>query len=251
MLGEPTELRYALQAFGLSCDIIPITHSGTIKTTNLKKWMRFRHYIEDANLGTSINSSVGGKFEIIDCPYMSDVLFRKGKNMSSHPGNALMRRVIKQKIESGIFQNKYKYKTKHFISDVIRELKQLGNSRGGLGASNNPPIRLLEWDDASGYFWREIKDEEAIYHKMRHIVKEYQMIVKEETAFKHNTQVMINQRGGTSIFQSQDNQSQVVFTCPSSFQITKKQKLNADDDRLDGEKADFASCFGGKVFWSL
>lgn len=220
--------------------------------------MRFRHYVEDADLNPSINSSVGiggigGKLEMIDSPYMSDIIFRKGKNMSSHPGNALMRRVMKQKIESGVFQSNDKYKTRQFINDVIRELKLQGNNRaGGLGASKNPPVRLLEWDDVSGYFWREINDEDAIYHKMRHIVKEYQMMVEEEKTTKRKTQLMINQRGGTSIFQSQDNQAPPVpFTCPSSCQITKKQKLDVDDDRLNGEDADSASCFGGKTFWSL
>ena len=206
--------------------------------------MRFRHLQEDEychkslarairsdNGSSNRNSNPGNSssqnietVEITDCPYLTDVLFRKGKNMTTHPGNALMRRLMQSKIESGVLDTLENYKTRQFIFDVIEELKNYG--RGRDGAFNNPPIRLLEWDD-NGSFWKEIHDGDAIYNKIRHIVKEIQGTAKDGNATKRKTQ-MITQSGGTSIFQLQDGSPSTPFGCISNSGdgCMKKQKLN-------------------------
>eukprot|EP00531_Pseudo-nitzschia_arenysensis_P003794 CAMPEP_0116149924 /NCGR_PEP_ID=MMETSP0329-20121206/19245_1 /TAXON_ID=697910 /ORGANISM="Pseudo-nitzschia arenysensis, Strain B593" /LENGTH=511 /DNA_ID=CAMNT_0003646347 /DNA_START=191 /DNA_END=1726 /DNA_ORIENTATION=- len=226
-IGESMEMRYFLRAFGVPSEKLPITYSGTIKTANLKKWLRFRHLQEDEryyktmlckdNTNTVNNSK---NFELIECPYLTDILFRKGKNFAAQPGNALLRQVIKSKIESGIFDTNGTYKTRQFVTDIIEELKQGG------ATPNNPPIRLLEWNDVNGYFWREIHDYDLIYNKIRHVVKEFQSIVKEEKGAKRKKQAMLNQGGGTSLFQYQDGSyTSTPCACLSDCQTNvKKQK---------------------------
>ena len=215
------EIRYKLQGFGFPSEKIPITYTGTIKTTNLKKWMKFRHFQEDECCQNS--------GEAIACPYLTDVLFRKGINMNSNPGNADLRRIMQCKIENGVLDKNDNYKTRHFISDIIKELKSPGiNSRT---IQQNPPVRLLEWDDINGGCWKEIHDEDAIYHKIRHLVKEFQGIAKGETTTKRKTQAMINQSGGTSIFRFPDrHESSSIGACLSycGDDSQKKQKLNGD-----------------------
>lgn len=231
-VGESMELRYKLQAFGVPSEKLPITYSGTIKTANLKKWLRFRHLQEDEHYHKTMaskeknngsNPNHTKSFEMIDCPYLTDILFRKGKNFATQPGNALLRRVIKSKIKSGVFNTNGSYKTRQFIIDIIDELKRQD------GTSKNPPVRLLEWDDVNANCWKELHDDDAIYNKIRHVVKESQSIVEEENKMtKRKTQTMLNQGGGTSIFQFQGGSfTTTSFACLSDCRNgTKKQRTD-------------------------
>ena len=225
------QLRYKLQAFGIPSDKLPITYSGTIKTAHLKKWLRFRHLQEDERYQKSMASTEKNtehdsrnpnhtkNLEMIDCPYLTDILFRKGKNFATQPGNASLRRVIKSKIESGVC-NANGYKTRLFITDIIEEMKQQD------GTFKNPPIRLLEWDDVNANCWKEIHNDDAIYNKIRHVVKEFQSMVKQETkTAKRKTQTMLNQGGGTSIFQFQDSSfTTTPFACLLDCRNGKKKQ---------------------------
>jgi len=263
-IGESMELRYILQGFGFPSNKIPITYSGSIKTVDLKKWMRLRRLQEDEHLNrniasntknnhiTSSNNGNGSNMEMIDSPYLSDMIFRKGKSTMAHPGNATLRRLIKSKIESGAFENS-KLKTRKFINEIIEEMKQRGNSSGTGGGANNrnangtnsPPIRLLIWDDTNvGNCWREIVDDDAVYQKIRHIVKDLQNIVQEENSTRCKIQTMINQSGGTSIFQSQDGGTNLPFGFASSSRSTKKQRLNNGFDEQGELGYDMSECFG-------
>jgi hypothetical protein len=254
--GDSMEMRYTLQGFGIPSDKIPITYSGSIKTTNLKKWMRLRHFQEDERLNRKINAngsnnmndkSSCANIEAIDSPYLTDIIFRKGKSMMMHPGNATLRRVIKARIEGGAFDNE-KNKTRKFITEIIDEIKQQVNNTGTLNDGqqiNNPPIRLLDWDDQNGNCWREISDEDAIYNKIRHIVKEMQNIVSEERSGQPKTKRMIEQFGGTSIFQHRDSGKFPECTPSSCLSLlrndAKKRKINqVSDDEGDMQ------CFGMK-----
>ncbi len=218
--GEPTEIRYKLQGFGFPSEKIPITHTGTIKTTTLKKWMAFRHFQENQFCHDTTAT---------ECPYLTDVLFRKGINMNSNPGNANLRRIMHSKIENGALDKNENYKTRQFISDIVQELKipEINSET----MQQSPPIRLLEWDDTSGGYWKEITDEDSIYHKIRHLVREFQGIAKGEATAKRKTQAIINQGGGTSIFQFSDRrESSSIGACLSycEHDNNKKQKMNGD-----------------------
>jgi len=45
-LGEPLEIRYKLQAFGIPIDLLPLTHTLALKRQHHMQWMTCRRYIE-------------------------------------------------------------------------------------------------------------------------------------------------------------------------------------------------------------
>jgi len=45
--GEPVEIRYHLQAFGIPVDLIPLTHTMALKRQNHIQWMACRRFIEE------------------------------------------------------------------------------------------------------------------------------------------------------------------------------------------------------------
>jgi hypothetical protein len=46
MTGEPIEIRYQLQSYGIPVDLLPLTHNGAVKTTNHSLWVKFRRNLE-------------------------------------------------------------------------------------------------------------------------------------------------------------------------------------------------------------
>jgi len=264
-VGEAMKLRYILQGFGIPSDNIPITYSGVIKTATLRKWMRSRQLEENEHFRRSMtidssnssktnnnsNSNSNSNNKMIDSPYLTDILFRKGKSVTSHPGNATLRRLIKSKVESGACDNE-NYRTRKFIYEIINDMKHQHQQSNRKAAAahrtnhNNPPVRLLQWDDEIGNCWREIDDENIIYNKIRRIVKEYQNIVGKgkSPSQRKNPITIIHQHGGTFIFQNQDG---------SRVPSTKKPRLNnkggtaivtATTTGVIIDEADSMECFG-------
>ena len=248
--GEPMELRYSLRGFGFPSEKIPITDTGVIKTANLKKWMKLRHLEEDAlsqRKGEGEGTSKATKERTIYSPYLTDVIFRKGKSMISHPGNISLRQMIKSKIEKGDLERTNK--TRKFIKESIDELKlqHVTKTKKGRGThQQNPPIRLLIWDELNKDAWKEIDDEDLLYNKMRHVVKHFQKVVEQQKTIhsKAEGEKIINQGAVTSIFLSQDGGTSVPPFCISSSSppAMKKQKMDAVDyTKASGESLE---CFG-------
>ena len=89
--GEPVELRYALNAFGIPTDDLPVTWTGKIKLSYHKQWLKLRtcienkqdYYLNSASAGSrpvyhpypnqqELSSSSSG---IVECPNSTDVIF--------------------------------------------------------------------------------------------------------------------------------------------------------------------------------
>mmetsp|Transcript_13266 Transcript_13266/g.30981 ORF Transcript_13266/g.30981 Transcript_13266/m.30981 type:complete len:584 (-) Transcript_13266:930-2681(-) len=125
-VGEPVELRYALQSYGIPAEQIPITYTGKVKLTYFRQWLRSREFIENYDVDRqieSIDQECGNDIRnpsstsvtrglatdntminehdardtIIESPYLNDIIFRKGANTSHYPGNAAMTRLIEIK----------------------------------------------------------------------------------------------------------------------------------------------------------
>ena len=90
LLGEQTELQYILQGYGIPTDTIPVTFSGSIKVTYMRLWIRMRQFIDEPSFNKKGSS-------IVECPYLNDIIFRKGTSVMSHPGNAILRNMIEVK----------------------------------------------------------------------------------------------------------------------------------------------------------
>lgn len=105
MPGNPVELQYELNGYGIPSSDIPITWSGTIKTQYLKQWVRVRHLIEaEAEIDTPcihLGDGDGGNsnLSIVECPRINDVIFKRGCTMANHPGNSHFRSMIQSQYE--------------------------------------------------------------------------------------------------------------------------------------------------------
>ena len=112
-VGEPVELRYSLQSYGIPTENIPITWSGTIKNAYLKSWMKLRKAIEDdretmrrhmiqfqppgfqsiSDIARTYKSAMSN---VVECPNSNDVAFRQGTSLNCHPGNVRFRSLVEQ-----------------------------------------------------------------------------------------------------------------------------------------------------------
>eukprot|EP00536_Pseudo-nitzschia_multiseries_P016455 jgi/Psemu1/221401/e_gw1.1120.3.1 len=156
-LGYPMELYYILQGYGISTDTIPITFSGTVKVAPVRQWMRVRQYFEEPYYQDSGESS-----SIVECPRLSDIVFRQGTNVCSHPGNAAFRALIATKYQdfwdTNSTKRNHKNNTRVFIKGVMDEIEK-------------SQLRVLSWNDKQGC-WKVLKDDSQIYMKIEYLVRE-------------------------------------------------------------------------------
>lgn len=116
--GSVVECVYALQSFGINSDQIPINGStGKLKTKHHLKWLEFRRRKEE-----SLRQHSNEFDRIIECPKQSDILFGRGRPIMRHPGNAVLRNVIEQKMEE-YASAKSKKQTTNVTWEVVRILK--------------------------------------------------------------------------------------------------------------------------------
>ena len=114
-VGEPVELRYSLQSYGIPTENIPITWSGTIKNAYLKSWMKLRKAIEDdretmrrhmiqfqppgfqsiSDIARTYKSAMSN---VVECPNSNDVAFRQGTSLNCHPGNVRFRSLVESSV---------------------------------------------------------------------------------------------------------------------------------------------------------
>lgn len=155
--GNLLELRYQLQGYGIPTELIPTTDSGNVKAVNLKQWIKLRLYIESqagqymatlwSGESDSNHSSNNSDYEssttsvdahhmtdIVECPGSHDVIFRRGKSMSYHPGNVKFFNLIESRIHEHTLDPKT---TQARRMAIEKELIQQIRDDGG---------RFLRWE---------------------------------------------------------------------------------------------------------
>jgi len=176
-IGEPIELKYILQGYGIPNDDIPITFTGTIKTIYHKQWMKLRNTIENQNneqnnhinedLDSSNSNSSGTTTKmnmIIESPYLNDIIFRKGKSFMYNDGNIMLRSLVKLRTKEQFYWNEHNIiignsnkidisggppKTRTLITGIIDDIKII--TKGG---------RFLNWNEQDHY-WEELIDDSS------------------------------------------------------------------------------------------
>lgn len=145
--GNDVELRYQLQGYGIPTELIPITDTGNIKRANHKLWFKLRTYLEtqaqqsegETESLSSSERSYPPVSQIIDCPGLNDVVFRRGKNMNHHPGNAKFMSLIEERIfEHTIDLNTSPERRLSIEVELIEKVRQEGG-------------RFLKWDIERGW----------------------------------------------------------------------------------------------------
>ena len=171
-LGQSVELRYALKSYGIPTELIPSTDTGNIKFVNLKQWLKMRAFIEQSPSSNTFSldndndndamdyeytssSSVqtiaqyAKNYEkrqqqrtiIVECPGSNDVIFRRGKSMSYHPGNVMFQSLIESWLEE---HDKANQAGK--LTIVLHLIQYIQNEKGG---------RFLTWDSSNNW-WLDI-----------------------------------------------------------------------------------------------
>ena len=173
-LGQSTEVRYSLMGFGIPIELIPSTDTGNVKRANLKQWIKVRDHLEQqhtrmdggrrltndigntsasASASSTISSSNDDKKSrpwqlthtspmIVECPGSNDVLFRRGKSMTYHPGNGcLFHNLLEANIQE--FRTASQVRKVAIVNTVIDHIR---TEKGG---------RFLTWD-AKNNWWVDI-----------------------------------------------------------------------------------------------
>jgi len=186
-LGEGVENRYKLQSYGIYSEQnpIPITYSGKIKTIYFKQWMNAREHIE---------KETGQGSAIVESPYLSDIIFRKGASLTHHPGNTALRSLIVRKARLELLEAQSRTdgdhpievikkvamaKTQRFVDEVIQEMREttIANEAKKTGKT----CRFLVWDEDG--WWTELSEEQEIRTRIEYIVRSIRnMVIKNHKA---------------------------------------------------------------------
>lgn len=121
----------------------------------MKQWMRAR----EAKESTLYLQMSQKSLRIIECPKLSDVLFRQGRSLSWNPGNARIRSLIEkmqQEREAAESYKLVKFKRREMVVEIIQEIGKTS--------------RFLMWID--GGWWNEILDREQLILKIEYLIKD-------------------------------------------------------------------------------
>lgn len=144
-VGKDIENRYKLNGFGIPLGQLPITDSGKIKTTYLKKWLQLRKNLENPKSKLCRDNA-----QIIECPGLNDVVFRPSQSTMCHPGNVMFRGLVE---------------SKHFEHSIApsRDAK-IEITKGVINDVKNLAGKFLVWNNTT--WWTELTDEKQIYSKI-------------------------------------------------------------------------------------
>jgi hypothetical protein len=173
-LGTSIELRYIIQVYGIPVEFIPITHTGKIKLTYIRQWLRIRYMIEDQEKLIATDYNI--KNIIVEAPYLNDVLFKQGDSFTRHPGNDMLRNLIECKVKQLYDNNDNKTQlqavTKELKKALVSEIMdEIEHAHGG---------RFLYWhqsNNMSDCWWvllhtnGNINDQKAISTKIEFLLR--------------------------------------------------------------------------------
>ena len=129
----------------------------------------------------------------IESPFLSDIIFRKGSSLVSHPGNTNLRTIIAAKAQKELLESQQLHEqqqqqqeqekqqphrkkqqkqfkqqqNRRFVSEIIRELRE--TSRANEAAGTGRACRFLAWEE--GGWWTELFQEHDIHTRIEYIVR--------------------------------------------------------------------------------
>lgn len=195
--GEPLEIRYSLQGFGIPVDLLPVTHTMALKKQNHLQWIASRKYIEEQqkrqeqqereqqrfrnqqieyqqqflkqplgyfdSMATvspqgSYNASNGQPI-VVECPRSYDVMIGKAKVCANNPGNGYYSSLIEASHE----EHDALVHAKDKVAMTWRILLHITEERNGC---------FLDWNKSLNS-WVVIQDKAVIRKKIANSFKEY------------------------------------------------------------------------------
>lgn len=168
-IGEPLEIRYKLQGFGIPVDLLPLTHTLKLKPQNHLQWIAFRKMIEQHEggpLGGKKKVDVDPK-DLVECPRSYDVIIGKAK-YTNNPGNVFYRSLIEATHDEHLSRSK---RDKVELTwSIVRKMEE----RNGRFLELNKTLKA----------WVHIRDRHVMRQKVAQSYKEY----------KRNVAVIRNKR---------------------------------------------------------
>lgn len=170
-----TETTYKLRCFGIPTEDFPVTSSGSIKTKNLMKWIKFRTALEEAHeRGDELSSHQhlppvakyqqrqksgpsSTPFLGIECPQLDTVIFRNGGSAWDRPGNIKFRDIV-TKMEPGRELQKTMAEKNAFLDKIISKLISSG-------------LTFLVYDDDKDWYV-ELKDYGVLRKKVFQAIRD-------------------------------------------------------------------------------
>jgi len=171
-LAECVEVRYMLQRFGIPINELPVTWTGMVKTENMKRLMTLRTHVEKESIVNNNNNNLlSSSSTIIDCPYLNDILFKRGRNqVIDNAGNMKFQSIVHSVYVQHLEQLRQRSQSpncihvsvKVLISDIMNEIQKEN-------------LRVLVWDIKNSW-WNCVLDErdyrKYIYQSATYILKE-------------------------------------------------------------------------------
>jgi hypothetical protein len=212
--GNPIELRFALQGYGIPTEFIPSTDTGNVKSVNLRQWIRLRGHLErqadylratqyssqiESGASEYDESTASSTSDIVECPGSNDVIFRRGISMNHHPGNVKFLNLI----ESKIYEHTFDPTTSSFRRIAIeKELIQQLLDEGG---------RFLKWE-IDKCWWVDISSGTDIDTKLD---SDIEIQSKVHYAFRNFRKKMLKtqQKPIVHTFERQEGQKRTRYSC--------------------------------------
>lgn len=214
--GTDMELRYKLAGFGVPIDLMPLSSTGKLKLENHRAWVN----VLKAKLKSNPNNP--NFREIVECPRINDVVFRKGPATKHNIGNQYYRELIENfSLEHFKGDRTQKYDITMIVIERI-------NKRNG---------RFLEWKN----MWLVYKDMEQVRKKIASAFKQFNREKKKESI------ELVTAIENAIAIGDDDEKSAVsrsVFTFSQQQGPTKRLKISQDifDDKGNDDKC-FGKCF--------
>jgi hypothetical protein len=155
-LGEGVEVRYSLQGYGIPIDSLPVTLSGAIKTVNFKRFINFRHYVENERKDDDCLFSQKKTSIVTDCPYLNDILFKKGHPAEHQPGNIQFRSII-----HSVYTMHLQHQHHHHHQQQQQQLRSISTSSSSSSSSS-----LSSLSSSSSSF-SSLSSSSSSYHHFR------------------------------------------------------------------------------------
>ena len=156
-IGESLEIRYSLQGYGIPVDLLPLTHTMTLKRQNHMQWISCRKYIESQEQRKTCSKQEHiDPRDLVDCPRSFDVIIGKAK-YTNNPGNNFYKSLIEGAHEE--HNSLSKREKVEMTWNIVRTIEK----RGG---------RFLEMNKYPKS-WVQIKDRTIARSKVAQSFKEY------------------------------------------------------------------------------
>jgi hypothetical protein len=281
-VGEPVELRYSLNAYGVPTDDLPITWSGSVKNNYQKQWMKLRSFIERERIDYDNNCRSQSRQSqtqiipppppmliIVECPSVTDVIFRHGTNMSTHPGNVRFRSLIQLKCEEYINKKRdseklnnvvsstpsptysglsvYQFTTRELVLDLINEIHtNTVNGRFLIWNPLNNNSKGAGGDGLLGY-WIELIDKKQIFSKIEYIVNEFKYSsTKSQSINRHQEHAIQAPPPTTTSTSTSTTTSTALLSTPSTKPTSSRPTMTTTTTHLQSDTSMFESQDGNK-----